>query len=214
MCQGDPMSFQIRGRHLSMLGLLTAILAAGCASFTSYGDGILKGRVLVQWDRQDEFIYIKGTNPVSFRPSFFKGAHNIVPETMYTTGGSVPQIFWGIPGLSPWALGPAYIIHDWIFLVHRCDLPAPPEVKAITFDQSAQILAEVGKSLVDAGLIKDNKLEEIVWAVRTKYAQSLWERPPTQKECETPIVTAAARKRLGLPQSKTVVDFTIPPPRR
>jgi hypothetical protein len=96
----------------------------------------------------------------------------------------------------------------------RCDLPAPPEVKAITFDQSAQILAEVGKSLVDAGLIKDNKLEEIVWAVRTKYAQSLWERPPTQKECETPIVTAAARKRLGLPQSKTVVDFTIPPPRR
>jgi len=90
--------FPLRGKHLSMLGLLTAILAAGCASFTSYGDGILKGRVLVQWDRQDEFIYIKGTNPVSFRPSFFKGTHNIVPETMYTTGGSVPQIFWGIPG--------------------------------------------------------------------------------------------------------------------
>ena len=208
------MSFSIRGRHLSMLGLLTAIFAAGCASFTTYGDGILKGRVLVLWDRQDEFIYIKGSNPVSFRPSFFKGRDNIVPETMYTDGGSVPQIFWGIPGLSPWALGPAYIIHDWIFLVHRCDLPAPPEVKAITFDQSAQILAEVGKSLVDAGLIKDNKLEEIVWAVRTKYALSLWERPSTPKECETPVVTTTARKRLGLRQSQTIVDFVIPPPRR
>jgi hypothetical protein len=208
------MSFSIRGRHLSMLGLLTAILAAGCASFTTYGDGILKGRVLVLWDRQDEFIYIKGSNPVSFRPSFFKGRDNIVPETMHTDGGSVPQIFWGIPGLSPWALGPAYIIHDWIFLVHRCDLPAPPEVKAITFDQSAQILAEVGKSLVDAGLIKDNKLEEIVWAVRTKYAQSLWDRPPTPKECETPVVSTSARKRLGLRPSRTIVDFVIPPPRR
>ena len=87
-------------------------------------------------------------------------------------------------------------------------------VKAITFEQSAQILAEVGKSLVDSGLIKDNKLEEIVWAVRTKYALSLWERPPTAKECETPIVTTAGRKRLGLRQSQTFVDFVIPPPRR
>ena len=73
-----------------MLGLLTAIFAAGCASFTTSGDGILKGRVLVLWDRQDEFIYINGSNPVSFRPSFFKDSDNIVPETMYTDGGSVP----------------------------------------------------------------------------------------------------------------------------
>jgi hypothetical protein len=138
----------------------------------------------------------------------------IVPETMYTDGGSVPQILWGIPGLSPWALGPAYIIHDWIFLVHRCNLPAPPEVKAITFEQSAQILAEVGKSLVEAGLIKDNRLDEIVWAVRTKYALSLWERPPTPRECETPVVSTTARKRLGLRDSQTVVNFVIPPPRR
>jgi hypothetical protein len=88
---------------------------------------------------------------------------------------AVPARRAGIPGLSPWALGPAYVIHDWIFLVHRCNLPAPPEVKAITFQQSAQILAEVGKSLVEANLINDNKLEEIVWAVRTKYAEKLVE---------------------------------------
>lgn len=206
------MPIPIRGKHLSMLGLLAAVFAAGCASFTTYGDGILKGRVLVQWDRQDEFIYVKGSNPLSFKPSFMSTA--IVPETMYTDGGSVPQILWGIPGLSPWALGPAYIIHDWIFLVHRCNLPAPSEVKAITFEQSAQILAEVGKSLVEAGLIKDNRLDEIVWAVRTKYALSLWERPPTPRECEAPVVSTTARKRLGLRDSQTVVNFVIPPPRR
>jgi hypothetical protein len=34
-------------------------------------------------------------------------------------------------------------------------------VKAITFPQSAQILAEVGKALVDANLIKDNKLKKL-----------------------------------------------------
>lgn len=39
---GDPMSIPVRGKHLSMLGLLFAALAAGCASFTSYGDGILR----------------------------------------------------------------------------------------------------------------------------------------------------------------------------
>jgi hypothetical protein len=104
-CQGDPMlPFPLRGKHLSTLGLLTAILAAGCASFTSYGDGILKGRVLVQWDRQDEFIYI-------------------------------------------------------------------------------------------------NKLEEIVWA-RTKYAQSLWERPPTQKECETPLSRRPHESGSACPRQK------------
>ena len=210
------MSFPIRGGHLSMLGLLTAAFAAGCASFTTYGDGFLKGHVLIRWYSQDKFIFIPDEkNPFSFRPSFFRGSHDIVPGLMYTDGGSVPQVLWGIPGLSPWALGPAYVIHDWIFLVHRCNLPAPPEVKAITFQQSAQILAEVGKSLVEANLIKDNKLEEIVWAVRTKYAESLWKQPPTEDDCKPPtIVSTMESKRLGLSKPQTIVDFVIPAPRR
>ena len=210
------MSFPIRGGHLSMLGLLTAAFAAGCASFTTYGDGFLKGHVLIRWYSQDKFIFIPDEkNPFSFRPSFFRGSHDIVPGLMYTDGGSVPQVLWGIPGLSPWALGPAYVIHDWIFLVHRCNLPAPPEVKAITFQQSAQILAEVGKSLVEANLIKDNKLEEIVWAVRTKYAESLWNQPPTENDCKPPtIVSTMESKRLGLSKPQTIVDFVIPAPRR
>ena len=209
------MGIRVGGKHLSMLGLFTAVFAAGCASFTTYGDGVLKGHVLIRWDRQDKFIFIPDAKDLfSFRPSFFTGKDDIVPGLMYTDGGSVPQILWGIPGLSPWALGPAYIIHDWIFLVHRCNLPAPPEVKAITFPQSAQILAEVGKALVDAKLIKDNRLEEIVWAVRTRYAESLWNQPPGPDECKPPVVSTSARTRLGLPPMRTVVDFVIPPPRR
>ena len=75
------------------------------------GEGILKGRILVEWYREDKFVYRKqASNVFSFQPSFM--TQPIIPEDMYTDGGSVPRIFWNIPGLSPWGLGPAYIIHD------------------------------------------------------------------------------------------------------
>src|SRR5205823_9589932 len=118
-----------------------------------------------------------------------------------------------VPGLSPWAFGPAYIIHDWLFAVHRCHYPAPPEIQAITFEQSAQVLAEVGKSLVDAQLIDDNKLEAIVWAIQTKYARDLWESPPTGDDCKLPPPTTTKSLVAG-GRGMKVVDFKIPPQRR
>jgi hypothetical protein len=132
---------------------------------------------------------------------------------MYTDGGSVPQIFWSIPGLSPWAFGPAYIVHDWLFVVHRCHWPAPPEVQAITFEQLAQILPEVGKSLVKSGLIDHNKLEEIVWAIQTKYARDIWDRPPSGDDCDHPSPTHIKSLRAN-GQAMNVLDFKIPPPPR
>jgi hypothetical protein len=94
--------------------------------------------------RKISLFYRPGKDPLWFKPSFLKG--RITPVEMYTDGGSVPRVFWNIPGLSPWALGPAYVIHDYIFLVHRCGLP-DPEVAKLTFEDSALVLAEVGKSL-------------------------------------------------------------------
>jgi hypothetical protein len=209
---GVVMNFRLRGRRLLVLGPLFATTLAGCASWITYGDGVLKGHVVVEWRREDNFVYRPDPNNLfSFKPSFMTTA--IVPETMYTDGGSIPRIFWSVPGLSPWGFGPAYIIHDWLFEVHRCHRPAPPEVAAITFEQSAQILAEVGKSLIDAGLIDNNKLEEIVWAIQTKYARDVWDRPATPEECVRPV-TARERALRGLPPAKKVVDFVIPPPRR
>jgi hypothetical protein len=56
-----------------MLGLFTAVLAAGCASFTTYVDGFLKGHVLIRWYSRDKFIFIPDKqNPFSFRPSSIK----------------------------------------------------------------------------------------------------------------------------------------------
>jgi hypothetical protein len=191
-----------------LIGLAVAPLG-GCATWIpqEVGTGELKGDVEVRWVGQDRFIYLKTENPLSFKPSFMNVA--IVPDVMFTDGGSIPQVFWGIPGLSPWGLGPAYIIHDWIFEVHRCGRDAPPEVKAITFDQSALILAEVGKELIRAGLIRDDMLDAIVWAVRTRYARSLWDRPGTPDECTTPHVLR--RAAVG---GRTVAKFSIPQRRR
>jgi hypothetical protein len=190
------------------IGLLAA---ASCTSLSldDVGTGELKGRVLVEWVEEDRFVYRKTDRPVSFKPSFLSIA--IIPEDMYTDGGSVPRVFWSVPGLSPWGLGPAYIMHDWIFEVHRCGRDAPPEVQNLTFEQSAQILAEVGRALVDAGLIQNNMLPQVVWAIRTRYARDIWERPAGPDECSPPPrpVRGARSQRTG----NTVVDFTIPPPR-
>lgn len=196
------------------LALLAVTTLASCVPWIPSEDlpsGDLKGRVIVQWDHEDHFIYLKQSNPLSFQPSFMTTP--IVPETMYTDGGSVPRIFWSIRGLSPWGLGPAYIIHDWIFEVHRCHRPAPAEVANITFEQSALILAEVGKALIEARLIQHDMLNEIVWGVRTRYARDLWDSPATPEECKPPPIAALRRLRPGLAPS-TVVDFTIPSRRK
>ncbi|MFZ2101899.1 MAG: hypothetical protein WAU86_15175 [Oricola sp.] len=191
--------------HLSV-GIATFLLAScSSVSIPEPGDGEMSGRVFVEWDREDKFIYRKTDRPVSFKPSFM--SEPIVPEDMYTDGGSVPRVFWNVPGLSPWALGPAYIMHDWIFEVHRCGRDAPEAVKAITFEQSAQILAEVGKYLVDARLIDHDRLPEIVAAIRSRFARNVWDRPGTEEECQPPP-TAGLEE--GARVFAPVVDFEIP----
>lgn len=210
------------GRSITRRGSLRAIAGlgalplAGCGTWISredIKDGVMMGHVVVEWFRQDKFIYRKQpTNPFSFKPSFMKQA--IVPGDMFTDGGSVPRILWNIPGLSPWALGPAYIIHDWIFEVHRCRRPAPPEVAAITFEQSARILAEVGKALIDHGLIDDDRLDAIIWAVSTRFARDLWDAPGDAKSCLLPPPPPSRSLFAATSGRRKVIDFVIPPRRR
>ena len=117
------------GKSVFVFALSTAVTACVTLDLGDIKDGILNGRVLVQWIKEDGFIYRKTNDPLSFQPSFMSSA--IIPEDMYTDGGSVPRVFWSIPGLSPWGLGPAYIVHDWIFEVHRCGDRGTPEERAI-----------------------------------------------------------------------------------
>jgi len=176
-------------------GLRIGVVAAA-ASLSACGlwwfhddirDGDLGGTVTVNWTREDLFIY-RPDDPLWFRPHFMNEHERIQPTAMYTDGGSIPRFFWNIPGLSAWGFGPAFVIHDYIFKVHRCGWP-DPIVARITFEESATVLAEVGKALIARKLIKHDALNAIVWGVRTQYARDLWDKPGTEEAreyCERP----------------------------
>jgi hypothetical protein len=175
---------------IRVAAFLGTLLLAACGTWIpdNFPDGDLQGVATVEWASEDLFIYRPGDKPLTFQPSFWKHTAKLIAprKPMYTDGGSIPRFFWNIPGLSPWGFGPAYVIHDYIFLVHRCGLD-DPDVASITFPQSAEVLAEVGKSLVDLGLIKHDALDIIVWGVKTQYAETLWNTPGDPvKDCTPP----------------------------
>jgi hypothetical protein len=152
----------------------------GCAyvDYQNTGKGQFTGSLDVRWVKPDQFIYI----PNKDDPLRFARPNNkvIQPEKMSTDGGSVPRIFWSVKGYSPWGFAPAYIIHDWLFEAHHCKLPGYQE---ITLDESALILAEGVKTLMEDGLAPRD--ETTMWsiheAVRSPIAKAVWEAP---NECK------------------------------
>jgi hypothetical protein len=201
------------GLRLAVVMTTASLSMCGPWPHSDIGNGRLGGTVSVDWHNQYLFIYRPTEeSPLWFRPSFFKDKDKpIQPVAMYTDGGSIPQIFWSIPGLSTWGLGPAFVIHDYIFEVHRCGWP-DPEVAKLTFEDSAVVLAEVGKALIQHGLIRDDALDAIVWAIKTRYARSRWDAPPTEEQkeyCEKPPQRSKAK---GV--DIRVMEFEIPPIQR
>jgi hypothetical protein len=196
-----------RRESLGVIGSFLATPIVGCTTIPrdQIGNGKLSGTVVVEWDREDQFIYRRTADPLVYEPSF--ADIRIIPEDMYTDGGSVPRIFWSIPGLSPWGLGPAYIVHDWLFQAHRCRYSVPEA--DFSFKQSALALAEVGKALIASGLIDHDLLDEVIWGVSTRYARNLWDSPKPPEECEPP----PSRRTFAARGSVVVTDFKIPPQR-
>ena len=197
------------GSCLAIVLVTLSLGACGIWIHNDIPDGDLGGTVSVDWIAEDLFVYRPSNDPLWFQPSFLiKTNQRIQPTTVITDGGSIPRFFWNLPGLSPWALGPAYVIHDYIFTVHRCGWH-DPVASQITFEQSALVLAEIGKALLDRKLVKHDALDAIVWGVRTQYARNLWDTPLGQKECERPQTRALAKE-----EAIPVVRFKIPPIRR
>jgi hypothetical protein len=136
--------------------------------------GKFEGKLTIRWVEPDRFVYIPDRlDPLSFTTP---GRPPIVAGIMSTDGGSIPRLFWGVPGYSPWGYAPAYIIHDWLFLAHHC---AFPEYQTIEFEDSAQILAEGIKTLMVAGIAPEDEttLWAIYEAVKSRIAKSIWNNP-------------------------------------
>lgn len=203
--QPAPMPVSSAARHISFFIALTAALvimsATGCAHivYSETRTGVFQGAVDVRWVKPDRFIYM----PDKDDPLRFTTAEGRVlqPLTMYTDGGSIPRLFWSVPGYSPWGYAPAYVIHDWLFLAHHCRFGAYAD---ITFERSAQVLAEGIKTLMEAG---DAAREEtILWsiyeAVRSPVARTLWD---SDGACDLP----AARDFTAQPPGESIMKIRI-----
>lgn len=188
---------------------LSAAALVGCATLAQPGPGgRLKGKLIVQWVDEHQFAYLPDPkDPLTFVTT---DNRTIIPQPMYTDGGSIPPILQPIPGFSPWGYGPAYIVHDWLFEQHRCGYPGADQ---ISFDDSARILGEVIDTLMREGMVPRNPEARglIEAGVRTPFARRLWDAPPTEKNCQTPAVASLRR---AAPEGPTVVQIDFSRPRR
>jgi len=167
-----------RAIYLILLGLALA----GCNTHRAYENsqaGQFEGVVEIRWLRPDRFLFV----PNAANPLRFKTADGQVfePKPMYTDGGSIPRIFWSVPGYSPWGIGPAYIIHDWLFTAHHCNTTGYDQVH---FEDSARILGETIKTLMETHIVpKDETVFfDVVAAVKSPIAKRIWQKG----ECDLP----------------------------
>jgi hypothetical protein len=191
-------------RNIALI-ITVSLSLAGCVSpYLLAKIGRIGGTVLTMWVGADKFVYVPGAEGKNFAFETASTGRVIAPGLMYTDGGSIPRIGQIITGLSPWGFGPAYIVHDWIFYGRHCYVdPAPAEFSdvarfddvngkngslPITFDESALILAEVIKTLVDYGQVREQAVaaEIISSGVDSPIARALWNK---KGGCESYRVT-------------------------
>lgn len=152
------------------------------------------------WISPDRFIY----RPSADRPFYFKRANGevIKPRSIYTDGGSIPRPLWILRGYSPWAFGPAYVAHDWLFTAHHCGYP---EANNHTVFTAADVLSECIKTLMEREpearpyLRNPTLLYTIDKAVRSKIAQDLW----NNGTCQKPPQELAEARLFGAPLRPT-----------
>lgn len=169
-------------RRMIISVILLSATLTGCIAHRAYENsktGQFEGVVEIRWLRPDRFLFVPyPPNPLRFTTA---DGQVLEPKPMYTDGGSIPRIFWWVPGYSPWGIGPAYIIHDWIFMAHHCSMAGYDQVH---FEDSARILGETIKTLMETQTVPK---DETVWfnvveAVKSPIANHLWQKG----ECDLP----------------------------
>ena len=158
-----------------MIGLTT-----GCASifYSKTSTGSFTGKLTVEWVAPNQFIYRPDKDdPLQYKTS---DGRTIKPQLMYTDGGSIPRLFWSAPDLGPWDFAPGYIIHDWLFQQHHCQID---DWQSYDFPKSAQVLAEGIKTQMEKASKPEPTIVLAIYeAVRSPVAENLWNHPG----CKTP----------------------------
>lgn len=169
-------------KRMMLMLVLSALMLVGCLAHHAYENsstGKFEGVVDIRWLRPDRFLYV----PNRADPLRFTTADGRVfePKPMYTDGGSIPRLLWSVPGYSPWGMGPAYIVHDWLFMAHHCSTPGYDQV---SFEESSRVMGAAIKTLMEADIVpKDETLFfNVVEAVKSPVAEHMWKKG----ECELP----------------------------
>ncbi len=163
----------------AIVAALSAVALGGCLD-QIYGwhydrtqTGELKGTLRVTWVGQDSFLY----EPDPVNPLYFKRADGTViqPATMFTDGGTIPMALRAIKSYSPWGYAPAFIIHDWLFVMKQCQLPG---YEKYDLEAAAVVMAEAVKSLMENPKVgAPNKLVHysMYEGVRSATARDYWD---------------------------------------
>ena len=142
--------------------------------------GEFKGNISLTWVDKDIFLFDDNSSN-SFQ--YITSKNQIIkPKQMLTDGGSIPKFLQIFKKFSPWNYTPAYLIHDWLFIAHKYG-----DKNEITFKESAWIMAECIKTLMEKGFINSqNKLIEyekneailyiLYLGVSSFIAKNIWEK--------------------------------------
>ena len=183
-----------------LLSIFTLLTTSGCAAYhySRVDVGELSGKLIVQWIDYDKFIFLPDEdNPLTF---FKQGAEAISPEKMYTDGGTIPPVLWVIRHYSPWGYAPAYIVHDWLFVMHQCKLPGYEDYD---LEKAARVMSEVMKTLMEDpryGRKSELVLYSMYKAVRSPKAREFWDHG----ECNLPEL-----KRLLAIEKEPLFEYVI-----
>lgn len=161
-------------QHRAVIIVILLVACTGCASahYKKVDSGKLDGKIIVEWAEPDQFLFIPSeTNPLTFKRS---NGVVIQPGPMYTDGGSIPRPFWIFRNYSPWGYGPAFIVHDWLFVMQNCKKRGYEDW---TFEQAAQVMSEVMKSMMESGKFEFGSVFSVYTmhkAVKTAPARRSW----------------------------------------
>lgn len=123
-------------------------------------------------DAKDPFTFTRANGQV------------ITPGTMLTDDGSIPRIFWAIPGLNPWLYTWGYLLHDWLFMTHHCT----PNFN-YTFEDANAVLAEAIYTMMQTSLTPQDWriLVAIYTAVNSYVGEQVWNKPWTLDQCNAAL---------------------------
>lgn len=147
-------------------------LTSSCSivDYSGIDKGTFRGSAIVVWagpgnennSGDGKFLYVpvagrelEFTRPARPNPSGRSGT--IRPEAFYTDGGSIPRSLQALTGFNAWGYGPAYVIHDWLFIAKKClndenndnITDEMLKIEKMTFRESAIVLGETIRTLVD-----------------------------------------------------------------